>query len=139
MMVGQLQRPTITLPPRGGVDSLFSGSGFGASPGPMTLVSIFFSENDPDSDRRSFSQLLAGAMASPAPSSENNSGEPDHLRFRQSRPAGLVISQQQGVFTVPAGLSPATLLDCPGLFPGQVGQSVEKRKSDLRVFNLLLF
>lgn len=119
MAVGQLQPPTITLPPRGAVDSIFSGSGFGASPGPMTLVSSFFSENDPDSDCRSFSQLLAGAMASPRPASENSSSEPDHLRFRQSRPAGLVVSQQQGVFTIPPGLSPASLLDSPGLFPGQ--------------------
>ena len=122
MMVEQLQRPTITLPPRGGLDSLFSGSAFGASPGPMTLVSSFFSENDPDSDCRSFSQLLAGAMASPRPTSESNSSEPEHIHFRQSRPPGLVISQQQGLFTIPAGLSPATLLDSPGLFPGQVGQ-----------------
>lgn len=89
----------------------------------MTLVSSFFSENDPDSDCRSFSQLLAGAMASPRPNfpaAENS--EPDHLRFRQNRPAGLMVSnsqQQQGVFTIPPGLSPASLLDSPGLFPGQ--------------------
>ena len=47
------------------MESLFSGGpglGFGFSPGPMTLVSSFFS--DPD-DCKSFSQLLAGAMTSP--------------------------------------------------------------------------
>ncbi|KAL6998406.1 WRKY Transcription Factor [Sarracenia purpurea var. burkii] len=57
--------PTIMLPPRSLMESLFTG-GPGVSPGPMTLVSNFFSENDPDSDCRSFSQLLARAMASPA-------------------------------------------------------------------------
>ncbi|XP_023515298.1 probable WRKY transcription factor 4 [Cucurbita pepo subsp. pepo] len=58
-------RPTINLPPRTSMESLFSGGpglGFGFSPGPMTLVSSFFS--DPD-DCKSFSQLLAGAMTSP--------------------------------------------------------------------------
>lgn len=58
-------RPTINLPPRSSMESLFgggSGLGFGFSPGPMTLVSSFFSDSD---DCKSFSQLLAGAMASP--------------------------------------------------------------------------
>lgn len=55
---GGRQRPTITLPPR--TDTLFTG---GFSPGPMTLLSSFFPEGD---DCKSFSQLLAGAMASPA-------------------------------------------------------------------------
>ncbi|KAE8735835.1 hypothetical protein F3Y22_tig00000329pilonHSYRG00140 [Hibiscus syriacus] len=54
--------PTITLPPRLAIDGLFP-AGSGLSPGPMTLVSAFFS--DPDSTNRSFSHLLAGAMASP--------------------------------------------------------------------------
>ncbi|CAK9142370.1 unnamed protein product [Ilex paraguariensis] len=98
----------------------------------MTLVSNFFSENDPDSACRSFSQLLAGAMASPAAISaqrpsfsalsaaENGSmknkeaidggGEDD---FRLNRPSGLVIAQPP-MFTIPPGLSPATLLDSPG-------------------------
>ncbi|XP_057530764.1 probable WRKY transcription factor 3 isoform X1 [Amaranthus tricolor] len=121
----QPQRPTITLPSRAGIESLFSGSGFGLSPGPMTLVSSFFSENDPDSDCRSFSQLLAGAIASPKPPSE-----PDQLRFKDNRPPGLVISQPQpqsqvgvgvggGFFLLSPGVSPALLLDSPGLFPGQ--------------------
>lgn len=52
-------RPTITLPPR--TDTLFNG---GLSPGPMTLLSSFFS--DGGDDCKSFSQLLAGAMMSPA-------------------------------------------------------------------------
>lgn len=117
------QKPTITLPPRPGLESLFIGSGFGLSPGPLTLVSSFFSPSDArdpysSSDSRSFSQLLAGAMASPGPT---GSAEPDQVRFKQNRPAGLMISpqQQQGVFMIPPGLSPTSLLDSPGLFPGQ--------------------
>ncbi|KAJ8445510.1 hypothetical protein Cgig2_031323 [Carnegiea gigantea] len=117
------QKPTITLPPRPGLESLFIGSGFGLSPGPLTLVSSFFSPSeasDPysSSDCRSFSQLLAGAMASPGPT---GSAEPDEVGFKQNRPAGLMISpqQQQGVFMIPPGLSPTSLLDSPGLFPGQ--------------------
>ncbi|RZC28608.1 probable WRKY transcription factor 4 isoform X1 [Glycine soja] len=53
-------RPTITLPPRSGsMETLFNG---GFSPGPMTLLSGFLGDGD---DGKSFSQLLAGAMASP--------------------------------------------------------------------------
>ncbi|KAI7995727.1 putative xyloglucan endotransglucosylase/hydrolase protein 30 [Camellia lanceoleosa] len=54
-------RPTIILPPRTSFDSIFAG----LSPGPMTLVSSFFSDSYSDSDCSSFSQLLAGAMGSP--------------------------------------------------------------------------
>ncbi|XAR65234.1 hypothetical protein NMG60_11009283 [Bertholletia excelsa] len=119
-------RPTITLPPRSSMESLFTG-GPGASPGPMTLVSNFFSDNDPDSDYRSFSQLLAGAMGSPAaapsyrpsfpPPADSSSKDKDSggvdLRFKENRPTGLVIAHSP-MFTVPPGLSPASLLDSPG-------------------------
>ncbi|KAK4423710.1 hypothetical protein Salat_1953900 [Sesamum alatum] len=54
--------PTITLPPRTGMDNFFTA---GVSPGPMTLVSTLFAENDPDSDCRSFSQLLAAPCRLP--------------------------------------------------------------------------
>ncbi|XP_068656247.1 probable WRKY transcription factor 4 [Aristolochia californica] len=121
-------RPTISLPPRSAVESIFTRDA-DASPGPMTLVSSFFSENDPESECRSFSQLLAGAMSSPVPSSgadvsENSAGERDAgggggLRFKQNRPFNLVIAQSP-MFTVSSGLSPASLLDSPGFFsPGQ--------------------
>ena len=68
-------RPTINLPPRTSMESLFSsgpGLGFGFSPGPMTLVSSFFSDSD---DCKSFSQLLAGAMASPVTAVPSSSSE----------------------------------------------------------------
>ncbi|XP_043704210.1 probable WRKY transcription factor 3 [Telopea speciosissima] len=127
------RRPTIALPPRSSVENLFIG-GAGASPGPLTLVSNFFSDNDPESDVRSFSQLLAGAMASPATvtglrpsyttevsSKERDSGDgaERESRLKQSRPLSLLIAPSP-MFTVPPGLSPATLLDSPGYFsPGQ--------------------
>nr|BAS69355.1 transcription factor [Nicotiana benthamiana] len=123
----QLLRPTITLPPRNSMESLFSGVSSGISPGPMTLVSSFFSDNDPDSDCRSFSQLLAGAMSSPASFSSVRPGFPPvpppstagpAHEYKQNRPTGLVISQSPTTFTVPPGLSPGGLLD--GFFsPGQ--------------------
>lgn len=85
---GPPPRPTITLPPRASVDTLYGGGApFVFSPGPMTLVSNFFADNNND-DCKSFSQLLAGAMTSP-----------------------------MGMFTVPPGLlSPAGLLDSPSFF-----------------------
>nr|DAD34963.1 TPA_asm: hypothetical protein HUJ06_005603 [Nelumbo nucifera] len=126
-------RPTIALPPRSSVESLFTG-GAGASPGPMTLVSNFFSDNDPESDCRSFSQLLAGAMASPVGVAgirpnfltdnstdnsfkENGSGDgcEKDVRLKPHHPLNLVIAHSP-MFTIPPGLSPACLLDSPGLF-----------------------
>ncbi|KAF8104602.1 hypothetical protein N665_0171s0103 [Sinapis alba] len=121
---GAPSRPSLSLPPRP-FNEMFFNAGVGFSPGPMTLVSNMF----PDSDEfRSFSQLLAGAMASPAAaaaamaSEEGNnssSGGDVDPRFKQSRPTGLMISQSPSMFTVPPGLSPAMLLDSPsflGLF-----------------------
>ena len=99
----------------------------GFSPGPMTLVSNMFSDH-PD-EFKSFSQLVAGAMASPAaaavvasahqtPVSSVGGGGDSLLdpRSKQNRPTGLMITQPPGMFTVPPGLSPATLLDSPSFF-----------------------
>ncbi|KAJ7943403.1 WRKY transcription factor [Quillaja saponaria] len=121
-------RPTIALPPRTSMESFFNGgtpgSGFGFSPGPMTLVSSFFSDND---DCKSFSQLLAGAMSSPAAGPVNRDGFPplgergsgEGAAFKQNRPLGLAISQSP-TLTIPPGLSPTGLLDSSGLLsPGQ--------------------
>ncbi|CAN6901921.1 hypothetical protein Bca4012_096759 [Brassica carinata] len=124
---GAPSRPTLSLPPRP-FSEMFFNAGVGFSPGPMTLVSNMFPESD---EFRSFSQLLAGAMASPAAaaaasagtaSEEGNnssSGGDVDPRFKQSRPTGLMISQSPSMFTVPPGLSPAMRLDSPsflGLF-----------------------
>ncbi|KAK6255966.1 hypothetical protein SCA6_017271 [Theobroma cacao] len=121
-----LTRPTITLPPRPAMDGLFS-SGSGLSPGPMTLVSAFFS--DPDStEHKSFSQLLAGAMASPGARLPYNSmdglfmevgfkdGAEKSAGFKQSRPLNLAVARSP-LFTVPPGISPSGLLNSPGFFP----------------------
>ncbi|KAL0420967.1 UNVERIFIED_CONTAM: putative WRKY transcription factor 3 [Sesamum latifolium] len=122
--------PMIMLPSRGSVENLFMG-GAGVSPGPMTLVSSFFAENDPENDCRSFSQLLAGAM-SEAPAAVPNVGQnfvqqraesrgegggSGEFSYQQNRPEGLMVSQHQGMFTIPPGLSPASFLDSPGFFP----------------------
>ncbi|KAE8732929.1 putative WRKY transcription factor 3 [Hibiscus syriacus] len=129
-MVAAASRPSITPPPRPFTEASFNGGAhmMGFSPGPMTLVSNFFSEYD---EFKSFSQLLAGAMASPAAGKRPNfppvttiegqggvsgsGGGGDHtgLRFRQNKPAGLVIAQPPSMFTVPTGPSPASLLESP--------------------------
>ncbi|KAB5538487.1 hypothetical protein DKX38_016020 [Salix brachista] len=97
-------RPTtITLPPRSFTETFFSsGPGtLGFSPGPMTLLSSFFSDSD---DCKSFSQLLAGAISSP------NSKPPDDF----SRASNLTITPPLPMFSMPLGLSPVYLPDSPG-------------------------
>ncbi|PSS35123.1 WRKY transcription factor 4 [Actinidia chinensis var. chinensis] len=104
------QRPTITLPLRSAAETLFAN---GLSPGPLTMVSNFFSEN---ADFSSFSQLLAGAMASPSFSADNSSSENvggEKFGFRQNRPVSLVVAHSP-VFIVPPGLSPSGFLNSPG-------------------------
>ncbi|XP_050375185.1 probable WRKY transcription factor 3 [Argentina anserina] len=119
----QPSRPTITLPPRTSFESLFNNSGAGGntgfSPGPMTLVSSFFSDGE---DCKSFSQLLAGAMLPPADRAgfpqleDRNSGDDNNsgFRFKQNEAAGLSLGPLSPMF-------PAGFLDSPGaLFsPGQ--------------------
>jgi hypothetical protein len=122
-------RPTITLPPRPSMEAFFTG-GAGASPGPMTLVSSFFSDSYGDGDCRSFSQLLARAMASPlarpsffadnsTDSSSTEKGFDTGSGFKQGRPMNLMVARSP-MFTIPPGLSPSSLLNSPGFFPPQV-------------------
>lgn len=114
------KRPMITPPPRPFSEALFNGGAglMGFSPGPMTLVSNFFSDTTDDS--KSFSQLLAGAMASPAAQKlteeqGEGGGVNSGLGFKQNKPASLVIAQQPSLFVMPQGLlSPASLLESPG-------------------------
>ena len=131
-------RPTIALPPRSTFESLFRG-GADVSPGPMTLVTSFFND-DPDNECRSFSQLLAGAMASPMaaaqrrpppPSSKAEDGnQPRGGIVCETRPMSLVVSQSQSqspFFMVPSGLSPGGLLESPAMFssPNLVGADLK--------------
>lgn len=145
---GAPPRPTVSLPPRPSLESLFQGGGSGwgaweASPCPLTLVSSFFAE-DSESECRSFTQLLAGATNSPVAArmtagSAGEQGKDAEKRFsgdeaesgsglvrsEQNRPPSLAISQPQ-VFAVPPGLNPASLLDLPAFFsPGQVCDSLK--------------
>ncbi|KAM3706823.1 hypothetical protein ACJW31_03G180000 [Castanea mollissima] len=134
----------------GGGNSSGSGlglSGLGFSPGPMTLVSSFFNDND---DCKSFSQLLAGAMTSPAaqrPSlppppppppmavedvgggggGSSGGGKDDDKSFSggggeeefrfQQNRPTGLTISPSSIFTVPPGLSPAGFLDSPGQGP----------------------
>ncbi|KAK9054009.1 hypothetical protein SSX86_025084 [Deinandra increscens subsp. villosa] len=120
--------PMIALPPQSSFENLFTGGpGPGFSPGPMTLVSNFFSDHYPDVDCRSFSQLLAGAMASPAsqipPASTtffDDSKQVDSEKklggFKQNRPVDLVIAQSPSGFMFPSVFSPSGFLNSPGFF-----------------------
>ncbi|KAL1538743.1 putative WRKY transcription factor 4 isoform X3 [Salvia divinorum] len=115
---------TIAVPPRGSVaESLFTNGlgGMGFSPGPMSLVSSFFSDQGPFS----FSQLLAGAIASPNAPKEESWGDSsetgsDGAGFKRNRPMTLVVApppQQieslSPLFMVPPGLTPSGFLNSP--------------------------
>ncbi|KAI7756503.1 hypothetical protein M8C21_014492, partial [Ambrosia artemisiifolia] len=58
----QCHPPTLALPPRSCLDSM----AIGLSPGPMTLVSNFFSEHYPNTDLNSFSRLFDELLPGPA-------------------------------------------------------------------------
>nr|ACI90293.2 double WRKY type transcription factor [Picrorhiza kurrooa] len=132
-------KPTIFVPPRGSMESIFmNGSGPGFSPGPMTMVSSFFAEQSPFS----FSQLLAGAMNSPMAAKpglsdvgkeeERESGSIDDdgkIRsessegYKRNRPdefdggSAQVADAVEGLsplFMFPPGMSPSGLLNSPG-------------------------
>ncbi|WOK94428.1 hypothetical protein Cni_G03130 [Canna indica] len=129
-------RPTIAVPSRSSIESiLFRGGGGGASeasPGPLTLVSSFFAA-DPESECRSFTQLLVGAINSPASAAarsraaeqeketERGSAGSGLVRLGQNRPPSLSTTSSPQLFTVPPGLSPASLLDSPAFFSSGLG------------------
>ncbi|XP_072989510.1 probable WRKY transcription factor 4 [Typha latifolia] len=115
-------KPTITLPPRASFASLFHPDGGGgvseASPGPLTLASSLFPD-DSESDCRSFTQLLVGAMNSPAAARDSRGGG-GLVRLGQNRPPSLSVAQQS-MFMIPPGLSPTCLLDSPAFLPPVMG------------------
>ncbi|CAN6289089.1 unnamed protein product [Urochloa humidicola] len=95
-------RPTLALPPRSAVESLFaagsSSAGAGAaetSPGPLTLAAALFPDAPSPAFHGSFTQLLVGAIGSPA---------------------AAAVPSPPSPFSVPPGLSPTALLGSPGLF-----------------------
>uniref|UniRef100_A0A7N0VN20 WRKY domain-containing protein n=1 Tax=Kalanchoe fedtschenkoi TaxID=63787 RepID=A0A7N0VN20_KALFE len=97
---------TIALPPRASAESFFASGFPGFSPGTMTLVSSLFAADDP----RSFSQLLAGAMASPAAPADK-----EDSMYKQKRPLNLEVSAPP-LFMVLPGISPSGFLNSPGIF-----------------------
>jgi hypothetical protein len=97
------------------VDSLF----YMASPGPLTLASILFPNETPDSEFRSFIQLLVGAMNSPAsapaPGQGAGSKEEKEAEGKKEEKGGRLeslavpVPVREEVFTIPPGLSPTGL------------------------------
>ncbi|KAG8501620.1 hypothetical protein CXB51_004052 [Gossypium anomalum] len=111
-------RPSITLPPKPAMDGLFS-SGLGLSPGPMTLVSSFFSDLD-STENRSFSQLLASAMTSPGARLPHASMDGSLIEMEVKKALGLSTNRplnfDSPLFTAPTGLTPSGLLNSPSFF-----------------------
>jgi hypothetical protein len=106
-------RPTLTVPSRSSVDSLFHM----ASPGPLTLASTLFPDETPDSEFRSFTQLLVGAMNSPASApalgqgagSKEEKKEAEGKKGRRLESLSVPVPVREEVFTIPPGLSPTGL------------------------------
>ncbi|KAF3628812.1 putative WRKY transcription factor 58 [Capsicum annuum] len=100
--------PALTIPPR---ETFFGGGNMSYfSPGPITLVSSYFSE----SEHPSFSQLLAGAMASPLAKplltkEEEANCKEGNLGYKQNRPMSLMVAHSP--FFTP--FSPSGLLNSP--------------------------
>lgn len=112
--------PTITLPSTPTMDSLFS-NGSGLSPGPMTLVSAFFSNQD-STEHRSFSRLLAGAMALPGSRLPYNSMDGSFMDVgfkdggeKRTEPMNFGVPNS-ALFTVPPGVCPSGLLNSPAFY-----------------------
>ncbi|KAH7447324.1 hypothetical protein KP509_01G101400 [Ceratopteris richardii] len=117
--------PKLSLPQRSSAEAADKGLN-GSSPGPMTFVSSFFAD-DPYSDQKSFTQLLATADIrdgrSAVDMSDFSRQSVHSPRFKSFMPSKFPI-QHSPFFTVPAGMSPSILLDSPVLFsPLQVQPS----------------
>ncbi|KAG5624213.1 hypothetical protein H5410_009431 [Solanum commersonii] len=95
--------PSLTIPPRPSFESFFNMSSF--SPGPMSLVSSFLSDQSPDSADcpASFSQLLAGYEYS-----GDLAGCQKNSVYNQNQPVNPQL------FMIPSGLSPSGFLNSPG-------------------------
>ncbi|GMH15688.1 hypothetical protein Nepgr_017529 [Nepenthes gracilis] len=136
------ERPTMILIPPRSAEALFTGA---KSPGPMTMLSNYLCDNFPvDGDFRSFSQLLAGAIASPSAgggtlsfggsnnnNNNNNSWSESSVKtevssdgkdvgggaagFRQSRPSSLMVPVSP-LFSASPAFTPSAFLNSPGLF-----------------------
>ncbi|PWZ56234.1 putative WRKY transcription factor 4 [Zea mays] len=90
--VSRPPRPTLALPPRSVIESLFAAGAAETSPGPLTLAAALFPAAPSPAFHGSFTQLLVGAVGSPA------------------------VPSSPSPFAVPPRLSPATLLGSPGFF-----------------------
>ncbi|GAB4831686.1 hypothetical protein Ancab_005699 [Ancistrocladus abbreviatus] len=138
-VISSAWRPRLSIPPPSAADAVFT-----ETPGTITIVSNLLSDNFPESgggsgEFRSFSQLLAGAMASPSAgggslsflgesySGENQGrtgvyaekgGSPSSCSFsgfKQNRPGNLMLPISP-LFGVSPGFSPSAFLNSPGFF-----------------------
>ena len=140
-------RPTLTLAPRNPTEAFLKGVD-AATPSPMTFVASLFSDHDPyeGGDSKSFSQLLAGAIASspsalsdsnknpsaasasastsasasasaPSPApQEEKAPNTNSAKFKSKMPPKIPIPRSPYI-TIPPGLSPTMLLQSPVLLP----------------------
>ncbi|KAH7420301.1 hypothetical protein KP509_13G001000 [Ceratopteris richardii] len=138
-----LTRPKLTLHPRNATEAFLRGSD-AATPSPMTFVASLFADQDPyTGDQKSFSQLLAGAMASPnatisaqndsttsitlpslaesstplgggGPCSDGLPPRANTARFKSMMPPRLPIPRSPYLL-IPPGFSPSTILESPVL------------------------
>ncbi|XP_019706738.1 probable WRKY transcription factor 4 isoform X2 [Elaeis guineensis] len=121
-------RPAIAVPPRYSMEGEGGDGGAGVadvSPGTMTLVSSFFAD-DPDSENRSFSQLLAGAIDSPvvAPPStpaERGSGGGGEGRGSRQRQRQNWPMFRSPLVAVPPRLCQSSFESPAGLFLSKTG------------------
>ncbi|KAI5073538.1 hypothetical protein GOP47_0011551 [Adiantum capillus-veneris] len=107
--------PKLSLPPRASAEAALKG----ANGGPMTFVSSLFAD-DPYSDQKSFSHLLATPDAKDGSSDLDADGDTSQFSSHSARFKSLVPSKlpirRSSYFTIPPGLSPTTFLDSPVLF-----------------------
>ncbi|XP_021770867.1 probable WRKY transcription factor 4 [Chenopodium quinoa] len=112
-----------------------SPGALGVSPGGLTNL---FSDPFPESEFRSFSDLLAGAIATQLPASgelswgsdnkgqnDQNGGDVGNSSFKQNRPVGLVLPPVAPVFNISPGFSPSAFLNSP-TFLSPLGMSPQQ-------------
>ncbi|KNA06514.1 hypothetical protein SOVF_180300 [Spinacia oleracea] len=123
----QQQRSIIAIPAKSGTES--SSTYTGALGGSSNSMSNLFTDPFPESEFRSFSDLLAGAIATHLPAtgelnwSNNNKGENNVnggnvvgggcSRFKANRPGSLLLPPVTPAFNISPGFSPSAFLSSP--------------------------
>ncbi|CAO2816332.1 unnamed protein product [Amaranthus hypochondriacus] len=134
---GQQQKPTIIIPPKPINDSSSNPFTGAPSPGPPSFTGLFGSDPFQEHEFRSFSDLLAGALATQLPPSGdlklvNDNWETNHHNnkvetretgnngngsgFKQNRPGNLVLPTSIPAYNISPGFSPSSFLSSPNTF-----------------------